>query len=278
MQQIGSNRKKLSDEQYRKVLDAVHIVAGIVLFEFAQEPRNSRDTILRNAVARADMLARSIFALWDLRDYQDCWILHRCLLDRLFHLVNLGQTGGFEEFEAWSFLEQYKAVHRIESDPAIDSAKLDLVALPTPEQKQRARELFKCPPKWKRPKAEDVAKQLGMRFLYTYGYDHASAHVHPMANDGLQDFHTITGLEPAPTFPDQTTVLSNTVLVTTMILQEVLNASTMLWMALVYNALNDVREYLASGESDYESRLAVLVRAVQQHTRLSQPKALVSDA
>jgi hypothetical protein len=264
--------------QYRGVLDALHVIARIVLLEFAHEPRNTRDTIVRDSVARTDMLAEGVFALWELEDYQDCWILHRCLLDRLFHLVNLQETDGFEAFEAWSFLEQYKAVNRVLSDPAIDSARLEVVIPPTAEQKHRARELRKHPPRWKRPRAEDVAKQLDMRFLYIYGYDHASAHVHPMGDDGLQDFHTITKLEPAPLFPDQSVVLSNTLLVATMVVQEALNASTMSWMALVFNALSDVREYLGSGETDYESRVATLAAAFQQQTSLSESAAPASGA
>lgn len=269
MPQLGSCRR-LSNEQYRSVLDALHTITGVVLFEFARESRNTRDTILRNLVARADRLAAAVFALWDMEDYQDCWILHRCLLERFFHLVDLQETNGFEAFEAWSFLEQFKAVNRVLSDPSVDSAGIEGVVPPTSKQKQRVTELFKNPPQWRRPRAEDVAGRLGMRFLYAYGYNHASAHVHPMADDGMQDFHTITGLEPAPAYPDQTTVLSNTLLVNSLVLQGALNASTMSWMALVYNTVNDVREYLGSGESDYVSRLMDLSGAFRQGTALSQ--------
>lgn len=277
MPQLGPGLK-LSDEQYRGVLDALHIIAGIVLFEFAREQRGRRDTILRNLVARADRLAAGVFALWDMEDYQDCWILHRCLMERYFHLVNLQETNGFEAFEAWSFLEQYKAVNRVRSDPSVDSSQLEVVIPPTSQQKQRATELFKNPPEWRRPYAEDVAKQLNMRFLYTYGYDHASAHVHPMADDGMQDFHIITGFEPAQAFPDQSTVLTNTLLLDTLLLQDALNASTLSWMALVYNTLNDLREYLGSGETDYLSRLRNLAGAFRQGTALSQSKMPKEDA
>jgi hypothetical protein len=272
---LGPGRK-LTDDEYRELLEALHTVTGAVLFEFAREPRDVRDAILRNLVARAYRLVTAIFALWEVEDYQDCWILHRCLLERWFHLVNLIDTNTFETFEAWSFLEQYKAVHGVASDSSVDTSRTDLFVPPTQSQKRRAAELLKNPPDWRRPRPEDVAKSADMRFLYKYGYDHASARVHPMADDGLQDFHIITGLEPAPTFPDQSAVLTNTLLVDTMIIQDVMNASTMSWMALVYNSLSEVRECLGSGGVDYSSRIAQLGTMVATGAALSesaQPKA-----
>ena len=129
--------------------------------------------------------------------------LHRCLLDRLFHLSYLREKNEFELFEAWSFLEQYESLNRVRSDPEF-GRNLDGVGFSvTTEQKERARTLSRDRPIWRRPKAEDVAKRLDMRFLYSYGYDYASRHIHPMANDGMQDFFTITKLKPAPDFPDQ---------------------------------------------------------------------------
>lgn len=262
--------RKLSEEQYRSALEALHVVTGAVLFEFAREPREVRDTILRNLVARAYRLMTAIFALWRVDDFQDCWILHRSLLERWFHLVNLDETDSFETFEAWSFLEQYKAVHRVTSDANVDTSSSDLFVPLTPPQKRRVTELLKSPPDWRRPRPEDVAKNADMRFLYKYGYDHASARVHPMADDGLQDFHIITGLEPAPTFPDQSAVLTNTLLVDTMIIQDAMNASTMSWMSLVYNTLTDVRASLGSDDVDFSERVAQLVAAYRQGTALSE--------
>ena len=91
-------------ESYAEALEAFHAIVGIILFEFARQEQGERDTIIRNFIARTDMMARAVFRLWELQDYQDCWILHRCLLDRLFHLSHLQQHNQFEEFEAWSFL------------------------------------------------------------------------------------------------------------------------------------------------------------------------------
>ena len=93
----------------------------------------------------------------------------------------------------------------------------------TAEQKERARCYRRIGPPGA-AQAEDVAKHLGMRFLYSYGYDYASTHVHPMANDGILDFFIITKLKRAQDFPDQRVLLSNTVLTGSMIVQQALNA------------------------------------------------------
>lgn len=240
-------------ERYEEALETFHAIAGILLFEFAREKRGNKDTIIRNFIARTDMMARAVFQLWELQDYQDCWILHRCLLDRLFHLWHLQHTDQFEVFEAWSFLEQYNAVNRVRSDPEFAGARESKLFALTPEQKERARTLAKAMPTWQRPKPEEVAKSLNMRFLYRFGYDFASTHVHPMANDGQQDFYAITKLAPTPDFPDQRTVLSNTLLVATMVVQQGLNASTLAWRALVYDFLDDFRRFLDTGAEDFKA-------------------------
>jgi hypothetical protein len=199
-------------------------------------------------------------------------------LDRLFHLHYLHATNSFDEFEEWSFFQQCNAVNRVRSDIEVKGAREhDLFTL-TDEQKKRFNDLSKKPPQWRRPKAEDVSKDMDMRFLYIYGYDFASTHVHPMANDGEQDFHTITGLEPRPDFPDQRTVLSNTLLVATLLVQEGLNVSTVQWRQLVYGVFEDLRRFIDSGATDYRERLLTMTNAVQEGTKMSQAPKVQRDS
>jgi hypothetical protein len=244
-------KEYLAVERYVKAQEAFHGIAGVVLFEFARHEACTRNVVIRNFVARVDTMTRAIVRLWDLQDYQDCWILHRCLLDRLFHLWELEQTDEFDTFEAWSFLEQYKAINRVRSDQEFNGSVASKLFELTTEQKQRAQQLAKAPPVWHRPKAEDVAKSLDMRFLYSYGYDYASTHVHPMADDGHRDFFTLTKLEPGPDFPDERAVLSNTLLIATLVVQHGLNASTLRWRAVVYDFYEQLREFLGTGVEDY---------------------------
>jgi len=264
-------------ESYVEALAAFHAICGIILFEFAHQERSNRDVIIRNFIARTDMMVRAVFRLWELQDYQDCWILHRCLLDRLFHLSHLQEHDQFEVFEAWSFLEQYNALNRVRSAPEFSDAPEGKAFIPTLKQKERARALSKNPPVWQRPRAEEVAKRLNMRFLYSLGYDFGSTHVHPMANDGEQDFFTITKLEPAPEFSDQRSALSNTLLVGTMVVQQGLNASTLSWRALVYDFLDDLHRFLDTGSEDYRLSFVKLGRLIDQGVRLYKRQGSISN-
>jgi hypothetical protein len=111
----------LSFEQYAQAAEALHVLSGMLLFEFARraDPGITRDLIARNFIARADTMVRSILQLWEMKDYADCWILHRALLDRLFHLHELSQKNQFDAFDDWSFKMLYEAAGRLRSDPAL---------------------------------------------------------------------------------------------------------------------------------------------------------------
>jgi len=93
---------------------------------------------------------------------------------------------------------------------------------------------------------------MDLTFLYRYGYDYASRYVHPMADDGLDDFQVITLLQPKPeSTAANIVVLQNSLLVASMVLQEALNASSFAWMKIVYNAIDGVRNFLFAAESEH---------------------------
>jgi hypothetical protein len=245
---LNPSHARLGFEQYREAAEALHVLAGMLLFEFARHADREvrRDQMARNLIARADTMVHSIVRLWETHDRADCWILHRALLDRLFHLYALNQKNQFDVFDDWSFKALYEAAGRLRSDPAIEGKLEGLVENLTEDQKARYHRLVKNPPEWRRPKAEDVSKAMGLAILYRYGYDYASRHVHPMANDGQEDFFNITGLQPRPDFGEAASivVLSNSVLVASLILQEALNASALAWSAVVYDAVEGLRKFL----------------------------------
>jgi hypothetical protein len=258
-------------EEYKEAFDALNGITGMMLFEFAKHGEADRDTIIRNFIARTNIMVKAIVLLWELKDYHDCWILHRCLLDRYFHLEELYENNSFEKFEAWSFLQQYDAINGVRSDQEFNGGPNDTVFALSDEQKERAKKLRAQLPEWRRPRAEDVAKRLRLPFLYRYGYDYGSTHVHPMANDGFQDFYTITGLQPAPAFPDWRVVLSNTLLVSTMLVQTGMNASSLHWRKIVYVLLEELREFLDKGRDAYKLTYVKLSRAIGQGLSLAEP-------
>ncbi len=206
------------------------------------------------------------------RSRSDCWILHRSLLDRLFHLRALNDNDQFDLFDDWSFKMQCEAANRLRSDPEFKGQIKELVDDLTTEQKMRYQRLVKNSPNWRRPKAEDVARAMDLSFLYKYGFDFASQHVHPMANDGQQDFFNITHLEPKPNFPKPIMVLSNSILAASLIAQEALNASTLSWRRVVYDAVDGIRNFLRSASPEHLLALVKVSKMVEEHIPLAQPR------
>lgn len=270
----------LSLEQYAQAADALHVLSGMLLFEFARHSATevTRDQIVRNFIARADTMVRGIFRLWEIKDYGDCWIIHRALLDRLFHLHVLKDNDQFDLFDDWSFKMQYEAANRVRSDSTLAGQLKGLVDDLTTVQKARYQRLVKNHPAWRRPKAEDAAKAMDLMFLYRYGYDYASQHVHPMANDGQEDFFNITRLEPKPDFPDWGIVLSNSILVASLIVQEALDASTLSWCRVVYDAVGGVRNFLLSASPEHHLPLAKVTVMFRERLPLAQRRESSSDS
>ena len=257
------NSEDYPDSEYQETLEYLSIFTGILLFEFAREQLDVRETVIRNFISRADSMSKSIFQLWSMKNYHDCWILFRCLLERLFHLHHLNTQNEFELFEEWSFFQQQSYINKVRSSPEFDSKTLGKEFSLSEEDKKRVKELAQNPPKWQRPNAEKVAKALDMRFLYTVGYDFASTHVHPMASDGFEDFFNITGVEPAPNFPNQKLVLSNTLLVYTMVIQEGLDSGNFQWGAVIYDLLGDFRNSLKR-QADYKPNFLKVVKLSEE--------------
>jgi hypothetical protein len=257
--------------RYREFLDAFDAVVGLVLFEFAREPVGTRDLIIRNFIARTGMSMRAIMNVWLMDDFQDCWILHRSLLDRLFHLRHLADHDEFEVFESWSFLRQYKAATRLQSDPEFGGARARAFVPISDDQTIRGQELLGSPPQWRRPKAADVAKSMNMNFMYQFGYDYGSTHVHPMANDGDQDFHTLTGLTPPTAFPDSHSVLSNSLLHSAMVVQVGLSASSFSWRSIVFDFFTDcVIDFLDTGGDSYKLAFIMIGNGAQSGIQLAE--------
>jgi len=246
-------------EAYREFEEVFCAFGQMVLFAIAQFPPTTRDTIIRNFIARALVMLRGVFQLWEIEDYQDCWILHRCMLDRLFHLNDLIVNDSFELFESWSFEQQYNTRNKIRSDSRYNSRLLSDFWKDTPEQKVRMKQLQKGKPKWKRPFAEDVAKRMKLTPLYDYGYDYGSTLVHPMANDGQRDFVNLTRLGDKESFPDERVVINNSSLVALFILREGMKGSGLLWRGFVSDILEEFLKFFEDGSKAYKTTFMRIV-------------------
>lgn len=241
-------------EALRQAIETFRVYSGVVLLSFAKHGQGLRDKAARNFVARGMSCTESIFAVWMAGSEQDAWILHRSLLDRLLHLHYLGETDGFTDFEEYSFLSMYEARHQLLSDPDIRPK----VSARVKEIQRRDRPRYDAAVakegRWRRPKPEDVAKRMDLGFLYRFGYDYASTHVHPMSGDGEADFNALIAAPRAVVLPDAT-VVRNSILVQSMLVQEAFNVSKMRWRAIAYDFLDQVRMFVGAGDTQFHVTL-----------------------
>ena len=232
-----------------RAIETLRAYCGVVLLSFAKHGQDLRDTVARNFIARGMSCAQSIYAVWKAGSEQDAWILHRSLLDRLFHLHELSETNGFSDFEEHSFKAIYEARHRLLSDPLMKGkAPMSLKDLQR-ENRQRYESISQKKLRWRRPKAEEIAKKMDLGFLYRFGYDYASMHVHPMADDGEADFAVL--ISPHAIKISDATVVRNSILVQSMLIQEAFNISKMRWRAIAYNFLDQLRIFLGTGDQQF---------------------------
>ncbi len=230
-------------EELSRVVETLRAFCGIVLLSFAKHGQDLRDTVARNFVARGMASTQSIHTVWKAGHEQDAWILHRSLLDRLFHLHHLGAAGEFEAFEEYSFISMYEARQQLISDPAmagkVPSSVKELQAV----SRRRYDTLVGKKLRWRRPKAEDIARSMDLGFLYRYGYDYASTHVHPMIDDGEADVAVLIAAPSAVRLLDST-VLKNSILVQSLLVQEAFNVSGLRWRAIAYDFLDQIRGFV----------------------------------
>ncbi len=234
-------------------MKSIYAVVGLILFSVSKHELSTKQVILRNFMARSIKSIESIFSLWDNENYQDCFVLLRGLADRLFHLHDLIENDNFREFEKWSFIQQYEYLNSAKSDEIAKDSILDEFYKASPEDKEKYQRYKKIKPNYKRPEAKDMAKSMGLPMLYKFGYDHASSLVHPMANDGQEDFHTITKLGNESDFPDHRVVLNNALLYSIVLNQKAMGGFEFQWRSIVLDFIDHTIEFLKTGSTDYKT-------------------------
>jgi hypothetical protein len=88
-------------------------------------------------------------------------------------------------------------------------------------------------------------------FLYSCAYDYASAQVHPTFDEGEADYEILTKPPGTVALPNST-VVTNSILIHTMLVQEALNISEMRWHVLVYDFLDHMHLFLKTGEQQFQ--------------------------
>ena len=239
-------------ESYKEAAKILDTVSTIVLSSLSAHNGETRNVVIRNFLARGTMSLKGVLILWSIGDYQDCWVIYRGILDRLFHLSYLADTDEFELFEKWSFEKQYESRNKVRGDKDF-KGRLDLSFFShTEAERSRYKAIKEENLKWRRPKAREVAKTMDLQFLYDHGYDYASTLVHPMANDGQEDFLRRMRVAKEEQLTDQIVVVNNAILATLLLIREGMNASNLSWRNILHDFLDHVLDFLRTGSETYK--------------------------
>ena len=257
--QYLESERLLTDEDYKQAHQTLQGFTEVSVLSMREKcPADLKHVIIGNFITRGMRCLESIYLLWKNRQYQDCWALHRTLADRLFHLYDLIETGDFEEFERWSFQRQYRDAERNLSNPAIRKGLPSSVLHAAIEQHGGHKERYskEAKSKWRRPKAEDVAKRANLPLIYPIAFDTPSALVHPMADDGQAEFLELTG-QKSDSFEPTYQIIHNSLIVQYFLLCKGIEACDAVWRGFITDFLKHWLSFMETGKEEHLAKAVI---------------------
>lgn len=257
-----------------QLIDTYNLGCSMLVFTFNLGELDIKDIILRNYLARSISQLNSITQLNRAGQISDCNIIYRAMIDRLGHLYYLHRTNSYQDFDEWSFVRQMDANNNSLSDVNFKSRLPKAFFLPTKEDKDRYNRIKEKGTNWKRPNIKDEFKSKGFYFLYSFGYDYASTHVHPMANDGMMEYYRMIKNPPTDIvehFDHQSQLITqNSCLVSSMTVTECLNFSSFKWMKLAFNFIESFRQAINDHENEFELNLLKMRKCLEDKIPLAE--------
>ena len=245
-------------------LKSLEIFTTTVLFQIGNELEGDKNTYLTNSIAKTQTLVKSIELTFVNELYNESWILYRCLLDRYLYIRYLEKNKLHTSFKDWSYAKGYEYLRNAKSEETVQNVKHDPRFRFSKEQSDTYSGLKKQSNSFFKPDPKSIFKDEGLSFLYKFGYDYASMRVHPMFEDGDEEYFRITQIKPNPYSEfDHQELITNTYLVATMIIQESLNQIDL-------KTISDVYEYLESlgKNSDYITPFYEIIKHVEQGNKI----------
>lgn len=240
------------EDYYESISTSINYTK-ILLLEFAKYSKSRKDKIVYKFIAKSTGLLESILILWEQKHFHECWILFRSLVDRIIHLWYLNKQDDFEVFQDWTFIQKFEANNKLKSDKQFNEKVESKEFALSGELLERYKRLKSAGITWNRPRAEQVAKEKKLSFIYKYGYDFASTKVHPMSDEGIQDLNRLTGLEwDNMQFDNPFVILNNTIAIYNLLLEESMNISDLKWRTVMYNFTKEIMDFLKSNSKAYK--------------------------
>ncbi|MCJ7933435.1 MAG: DUF5677 domain-containing protein [Chryseobacterium sp.] len=170
-----------------EIVESFKNVSHIILLKFELHPFNTKETILRNFIAKASSLLNSISILIKEDQIGEATALYRLLIERYFYIEYLEKSGLYQEFKDWSFIKTFEIRNKMRSQTTFNSKDVKEELTDDDFQINLYQELKSKKINWIEPKIEDFSKQIDLKLLYSLGYDLGSSYVHPRADEGLWD-------------------------------------------------------------------------------------------
>jgi hypothetical protein len=200
--------------EYKLVLDRVRkFTVCILRMILASTDRpGPAARVIASLLARAVISLESIFVLYERDDHHNCMLILRSIIDRILHVGALGAANAWEDFIRKTVIERHKHLNKINSSQSTPTRNDPKFTEAYEESKRFVRELEGkeiSGGKWIGIKPETVSKAMGLKYVYDFGYDHASTYVHPMAGEGLEDIGRLQGMKLSSREADPRVILQN---------------------------------------------------------------------
>jgi len=236
-----------------KLVENLKVVIKTLLFQIGNDANDDKNIYLRNAIAKSGSLVASIDLLNQHDKKNEGWILFRCLIDRYLQIKFLDRTDQFSTFKEWSFVQGYEYLQNCKSDEEVNKVRKDPRYKFTKEQSRNYFHSKKNSDKYVKPNPKSELKALGLNFLYKMGYDYSSMRVHPMFEDGDEEYHKSLQLDANP-YKDfnHEELIPNSIILAALIITECLNQLPFKRDICIDNYLRDIAEGLNSTVSFYK--------------------------
>lgn len=241
------------EKEYSEIIEKIGVITKWILLNIADKVKSTKDIYLRNSLSKNFSLLTSIEKLYEQKLFNEGWILFRSLVDRLVYIYYLSDHDLYNNFDDWTYIQKFKLRNDIRADERFNRVLKDPLFNIKRNESNKNRKLKEKEIKWNKPNPRLVLKKHGLDFLYKFGYDFASMHTHPMATDGEEEFHKLTGLEPNPMKNlGHEILIKNSILVNTLIQQVIMNKLDFRFRGLVYSFLEETRKKINFEQNDFD--------------------------
>lgn len=258
-----------SVDEYYSLSESLAGVIALLACDLVQTNLTERQKVHIQYMAKSVTTLKGVFSLWNADCFDECYVLQRCMADRVFHLHDLIENNRFQHFEEFSFCKLFEARDKLRANPELKYLRNQIKD--TKENRARYHHLKKAGLKYKRPKAKVVATNLDMKFLYDHGYDIASMAVHPMYNDGEQELQMMINPEFKNQMVDKRDVIHNSLLYAVYTINKSMGDIGFRWCKPVIDFFDQTLEFLKSEESCYEAPFLRIVSCSKNNMPLCQP-------